>query len=278
MWLILKESSETRSISDTQQIGEAIDIWYSTNRRRDRYSILNRRRHNWYSILNRQRHNWYSILTELSEVWSIFDAQQTEARLISNTQGIVGDAFDTQQKEAQSTSNTQGIGDTIDIQYSTNLASGASAGWIDSILNGSETRSPYSTDGDATDSRYSTKQRWDWYLILNRWRHDRYSIHYCERKCWSDPLDTQGVGHVIYIWYSTDGDAVGSQGIVGDMINFWYSTILQAEALIGNTINTLQTETRSMSDTQRIIVGDAINIQFCLTEGKRLDDGQIIPQ
>ena len=38
--------------------------------------------------------------------------------------------------------------------------------------------------------------------------------------------------------------------------------------------DTQQTETRLLSDTQEIN-GDAINIQFCLTEGKRLDDGQI---
>ena len=36
----------------------------------------------------------------------------------------------------------------------------------------------------------------------------------------------------------------------------------------------LSYETRSLSDTHRII-RDAIDIQYCLTEGKRLDDGQI---
>ena len=32
-------------------------------------------------------------------------------------------------------------------------------------------------------------------------------------------------------------------------------------------------ETRSLSDTEGI--GDTIGIQYCLTEGKHLDDGQI---
>ena len=35
----------------------------------------------------------------------------------------------------------------------------------------------------------------------------------------------------------------------------------------------IKMETLSLFDTQR--TGDAIDIQYCLTEGKRLDDGQI---
>ena len=48
---------------------------------------------------------------------NVFDTQQTEARLIFNTQGIVRDPFDTRQTETQSTFDTQQIGGAIDIQY-----------------------------------------------------------------------------------------------------------------------------------------------------------------
>ena len=48
---------------------------------------------------------------------------------------------------------------------------------------------------------------------------------------------------------------LGTQQIVGDVIEEWL-------------------ETRSISDTQ-LTVGDLINIQYYVTEGKRLDNGQI---
>ena len=71
---------------------------------------------------------------------------------------------------------------------------------------------------------------------------------------WSDALDTQGVGHAINIQYSTDrvaidkpwSDLIDTQGIIEDAIVIRYSTNQ-----------------------------DVIDIKYCLTEGKRLYDGQI---
>ena len=67
---ILKES-ETRSLSNTQEIRDAIVIQYSRNRRRDRYSIVGNHR-----CLSRSQ----------LKVRAFF-----HTRSIFNTQGIVGD-------------------------------------------------------------------------------------------------------------------------------------------------------------------------------------------
>ena len=37
-------------------------------------------------------------------------------------------------------------------------------------------------------------------------------------KRWPDPLDTQGDGDTIHVQYSTDGYAISTRGIVGDVI------------------------------------------------------------
>ena len=111
-----------------------------------------------------------------------------------------------------------------------------------------------------------TTWRFDWYSITLRDEQAEalvYSIlkkletrlifdtqqqSYCVRKRWSDSphtqgmireaINTQGVGHVIDIWYSTDGDAMDIQYCL--------------------------TEGNCLDDGQ-----------YCLTEGNRLDDGQI---
>ena len=133
--------------------------------------------------------------------------------------------------ETGSISNTQGIGDAIDIQCSRNRRRDRYP-----ILKESETRSISNTQQTEIRSIFDTQQQ------------------SCERVGWSDASDTQGLDHVINIWYSTDRvvidrrwlDLIDTQGIIRDAVVIPYSTNR-----------------------------DVIDIQYCLTEGKLLDDGQI---
>ena len=69
-----------------------------------------------------------------------------------------------------------------------------------------------------------------------------------------------------------------TQEIVGGAINTQQAeapTIFDTQQMEARSIfDTQQTEAQSIFDTQRS-VGDAINIQYCLTEGKHLEDGNI---
>ena len=58
----------------------------------------------------------------------------------------------------------------------------------------------------------------------------------CKWKRWSDPLNTQRVGHAIDSQYSTDGDTIDSQGIVGDVIFIWYSMNRRCCPILNNSL------------------------------------------
>ena len=167
IYLVLK-TLETRSIFNTQQIGDAIDIRYSTNRRR-----------HWYSIPTRLRRDCCLILNKL-ETQSIFYTQQQSCErkrwldLLSTWYSVNHRRHRTSVKRIH--------GDAIDIRYSTILWEVLAEALIRS------TRYSRDFNGDAIDqfsilkvstesrrrNRYSIliKRRRGQYSILNRWRRD----------------------------------------------------------------------------------------------------------
>ena len=90
-----------------------------------------------------------------------------------------------------------------------------------------------------------------------------------------DAIDTQWIDRDTIDTQRIDGDAIDTQQIDGDAIDIQYTTD-------GVVINKRWSD---LIDTQGIIRDaivipystnrHAIDIQYCLTEGKRLDDGQI---
>ena len=187
---------------DTQGIEGAIVIQYSTTVLRTEQALVGSTRYSRnrscdrYSILNRQRRDRNLIVEESLETWSLSNTQQ------------IGDVIDTQQ-----------------ILWEVRAEALIGSTWYSpTILQAEQTM--------IESLRYSTNQRRDCYLILNK------------SLIIEDAIDTQRFGHEISIPYAIILKELQAEELVGST---WYSR------------NCWSLETWLLSD-----------IQYCLTEGQLL--------